>query len=370
METYSLIWEGPLSIANVASQLKKMLFGPVAEQASQDALRAEVIRVALWERSVLSRPYAINDAAISTQKILNRARVLLEPFSVSQSQTPSSSNFADRPISEDDNLGRQFLDELAEQGDLLPLAGGRWLPTPLRLVPITSELYLLAGSVPSSLLAALVLENLHLHSSFRQVKADIIQSCSTFDGLDGLWQFQALENWLGAPAVPLADLLQQFQKWDLQDVASQSSPLDSEAYVPSLNQPQVLRWRSLYQVDRDGRYLLRCRNLWGQHFYTIAEIGHHRLKRQSQVLESFDIRRLCYALDSEADAPTTATWDRKWGTLTLHSELPARERKRLATLGTLQKNRTGHYYPRIWHISPQHEQKIQDILSSLHVLIQ
>ena len=162
--------------------------------------------------------------------------------------------------------------------------------------------------------------------------------------------------------MPLTDLLHQFHKRDLLDVASHSSPLDSEAYVPSLNKPQALRWRSLHQVDRDGRYLLKSRNLWGQHFYTIAEVEHHRLKRQSQVLESFDIRRLCYALDSEADAPTTATWNRYQGILTLYSELPARERKRLATLGTLQKNRTGRYYPRIWYIFPQHEQEIQDIL--------
>ena len=80
-----------------------------------------------------------SDAAISTQKILNRARILLEPFVVSRLQTSSSSDCADKQISEDDDLDRQFLDELAEQGDLLSLAGGRWLPAPLRLVPITSQ---------------------------------------------------------------------------------------------------------------------------------------------------------------------------------------------------------------------------------------
>lgn len=370
METHSLIWEGPLSIDSVASQLKKMLFGSVAEQASQEALHAEVIRVALWERSVLCLPATISDAVISTQKILNRARILLEPFIVSRSQTSPSSDYADKQISEDDDLDRQFLDELAEQGDLLSLAGGRWLPAPLRLVPITSELYLLVGGMPSGLLTNLVLENLHLHGSFRQIRADIIQSCPTFDGLDGLWQFQALENWLGTPAMPLTDLLQQFQKRDLLDVASQSTGDDCEAYIPSLNKPQALRWRLLHQVDRDGRFLLRNRNLWGQYFYTIAEVEHHRLKRQSQVLESFDIRRLRYALDSEANVPTTAAWSREQGVLTLYSELPARERKRLATLGTLQRNSTDRYYPRIWHIFPQHEQEIQDILSSLHVIIQ
>ena len=133
---HSLTWEGPLPIDRVASQLKKMLFGPVAEQASQEALRVEVVRVALWERSVLSQPATISDAAISTQKILNRARILLEPFVVSRLQTSSSSDCADKQISEDDDLDPQFLDELAEQGDLLSLAGGRCLPAPLRLVSI------------------------------------------------------------------------------------------------------------------------------------------------------------------------------------------------------------------------------------------
>ena len=162
METHSLTWEGPLPIDRVASQLKKMLFGPVAEQASQEALRVEVVRVALWERSVLSQPATISDAAISTQKILNRARILLEPFVVSRPQTSSSPVCADQHISEDDNMNRLFLDELAKQGDLLSLAGGRWLPAPFRLVPITSEFYLLVGGMPSGLLTELVLENLHL----------------------------------------------------------------------------------------------------------------------------------------------------------------------------------------------------------------
>ena len=69
------------------------------------------------------------------------------------------------------------------------------------------------------------------------------------------------------------------------------------------------------------------------------------------------------------DAPTTATWNRYQEVLTLYSELPARERKRLATLALCRKIALAV----IIHVSGIYSLKhtgIQDILSGLHVIIQ
>ena len=71
----------------------------------------------------------------------------------------------------------------------------------------------------------------------------------------------------------------------------------------------------------------------------------------------------------KSGVPTRARWNREQGRLTLQSELPACERKRLATLGHLQKNNQ-YYYPRIWNIVAQHEREIKELLSHLGVLIE
>jgi hypothetical protein len=364
-------WEGPLPLQKVATQLKATLFGPIEKQVTSEALRAEVIRVTLWEQSVLSRPRTVSDASITTQQLLSRARTLWTPLHLAMQQVTSSQSAdgEDREQQpEEEELNRQTLDTLAEQGDLLALPQGRWLPAPLRLVPITSELYLLVGALPSSLLPSPVLQSLHLHGCFRRVERRVIQTVSQFDEYE-CWQFQTQESWLGAPPPKQAELLERFRDTELYPVAQQSATESLEAYVASINKPQGLRWRSSIHVPEDGRYLLRNRTPWGKIFYSIGEIQKRQIKRQSQMQESFDIRRLCYALDSDARVPTRARWDREQGILTLKSELPARERKYLATFGHLQKNNQ-YYYPRIWKIAAQHEIEIKELLSHLGVLIE
>jgi hypothetical protein len=367
MERDFFTGKDPTSSQIVATYLKQALFGLVAEQATPEALRAEAIRVSLWELSILTQPPTIAEASISTQRILGRARMLYEPCVASQLQVSTEPNAASEDLTEDE-LSRQALDELAEQGDLLSLPQGRWLSAPLRLVPITAELYLLVGGLPCSLLASKVLQKLRLHGSFRQIEAEVIQTCTPFDGHDEHWQFQTLESWLGAPAPTLEQLYRKFQEQE-RELQPITVPHQFEAYVASLNNPQRLRWTSLERASKNGLYLLRSQTRWGQTRYSVGVIEDHQIKRVSSFLEAWDIRRLCYALDAAAQTPTSVTWDRSQGRLTLRSELPARERKRLATLGTLQKNR-GNYYPRIWHIDRRHEQEVQKLLADLAVMIQ
>lgn len=372
MVIQSFEWEGPLPLHKVATQLKASLFGPIEKQATSEALRSEVIRVALWEQSVLSQPRTASNATITTQQLLSRARILWTPLHTAMQQQVTSRQGADseqyEQQPEEEELNRQTLDALAEQGDLLALPQGRWLPAPLRLVPITSELYLLVGAIPSSLLPSPVFQSLHLHGSFRRVERRVIQAVSTFDEHE-CWQFQTQQSWLGTPPPKQAELLERFRDTELCPVDQQSSTEKLEAYMASINKPQGLRWRPSIHIPKDGRYLLKNQTPWGTIIYSIGEIQSHQITKQSQMQESLDIRRLCYALDSDAQVPTRARWNREQGILALKSELPAHERKYLATLGHLQKNNE-FYYPRIWEIAAQHETEIKDLLSHLGVDIE
>jgi hypothetical protein len=359
MKTSTFPLQNPISPQMAASYLSKACFGPIVGQATPEAVLAEMIRIALWELSVLEQPSANGMSAVSTQRILRRVRMLYEPFT------------ATNPVGEqpgEDELDRETLDELAEQGDMLSLPRGQWLPAPLRLVPAASTLYLLVGSLPSSLLASSVLQGIRLHGSFRQLDADLLQHCPTFDGHHGHWQFQTLESWLGAPVPTLKQLQQQFQEIETAPVMQAMDAQQPKAYIASLDQPQALRWRSPEQVPHDGRYLLRKRNRWGQVSYSIGEIEKQQITKESQHLETIDIRRLCYALDDQAQMPTSVQWNRDAETLVLRSLLPARERKRLATLGTLRKNST-HFYPRIWYIDRRYEEEVHKLLTDLAITI-
>ena len=300
MVIQNFVREGPLPLQKVATQLKATLFGPIEKQVMSEALRAKVIRVALWEQSVLCQPHTISYASTTTLQLLNRARMLWTPLhatmqQVTSSQSADSEDREQQP--EEEELNRQTLDTLAEQGDLLALPQGHWLPTPLRLVPITSALYLLVGTIPSSLLPSPVLQSLDLHGSFRRVERRVIQTVSHFDEHE-CWQFQTRESWLGASPPEQAELLKSFRDAELCPVAQQGSTESIEAYVASIDKPQGLRWRSFTHIPKDGRYLLRDRTPWGKIFYSIGEIQKYHIIGQSQGV-SLDIRRLCYALDSE-----------------------------------------------------------------------
>lgn len=363
MDTPALAWEGPLSIQEVAQQLIKALFVSHMDQLpSEEALRAEVLRVAIWEQSVLSQSQSLTEARVSTQKILRRARFLWQPIAFARTKKNSSEG-----VLFEEDLSRQTLESLAEQGDVLSLAGGQWLPTPLRLVPISQDRCLLVGGVPTSLLAREISRKLHLHGSFRQIDVGFTRSYPPFDGVAESWQFQTRENWLGAPPQSFRELLDQFREIALLPQTTQHA---ADVYVASRDKPQRQRWQPLERVQTSGRYLLRSQRPWGQRFYTIGYIENCQIQMQSQLLESWDIRRLCYALDDDARMPTRVTWNKREETLTLESELPARERKRLATLGSLQTNGTNFYYPRIWRIAPHNEQDVQHILRELAVIIQ
>jgi len=209
---------------------------------------------------------------------------------------------------------------------------------------------------------------MRLHGSFRQVDSSSISEAFPATEFAGKWRFQSLVNWLGPSSPTLDQLVQEFRTRELLQVSRGDASSSYEAYVASLDQPQVYRWLPLDHV-RDGRYLVRTQTLWGLRQYSIGEIQSRWIARQSTELRFIDIRRLCYALDHAARVPTKVIWEREQGRLVLKSELPARERKLLASIGHLRVPREG-YYPREWvGIASQHANMVDEMLLRLHVRI-
>lgn len=370
MPIQSLAWEGPLEPLQIARQLEAMLFGGTPAPLSPDAWRAEIVRAALWELSLSRRAETLLDSAVTTQQILGRARTLWAPlegaFWASVSDHQEGEGMQEEEI-EHDEVSRALLDVLVEQGDILSLGQGRWIPAPLRLVPLSSTLYLLIGGAPTALFPEPVLRGLRFHGTFRQMEGTVIETVSG-PYQDEAWQFQTQENWLGAEPPTLPTLVEQFSLQDLVAVQRNDASL-LEAYVASFDEPQGLRWRAVAQVP-DGRYLLRNSSSWGQGRYSIGEIGGHALLKQGQVPRSIELRRLLYALGVAVGTPARAAWEVQSNTLVLFSELPARERKKLATLGVLQEKKGQPYYPRRWRIDPRQKGEVWALLTGLGVRMQ
>jgi hypothetical protein len=354
MSVRSSAWEMRITSATVvAKQIKAALFGLCANQASLEALSAEVIRVSLWVQSAYKEASSFTDASVTTRNLLEQARALWTPIHDAYHNDSATSKIQYSNDKQEDKsesgvpieIERDLLDAITEQGDMFPLKGGFWLPTPLRFVPLTQTHYLLVGSMPTHLLPDELLHTLHLHGSFRQINSSTIPALEPASEYSVQWQFQSLESWLGPSPQTLDGLTQAFSALELLPVERQHD-LSLKAYVADKNNPQYLRWQSLDYVS-DGRYLLQTSTPWGVRQYSVGYVSNHRLTKQSIELQDFDIRRLCYALDRQAGNPTNATFDKERGELILYSELPGRERKLLSTLGNLQENKE-HYYPRRW----------------------
>lgn len=342
-------WEGPLPPHRVDRQAKAFLFG--SQRPSDEATRAEAIRIAVWTQTIQRQGNELSQIAVSTRQALRAARTLIIN--------------ADQDIPET-SLERELLDALEEQGDFSAFPGGRWLPAPHRLVPVTGRYNLLVGGLPTHLLPNVVLVMVRFHGSFRAIDTTIGNLALPTDEYTPIWHYQSLEDWLGPTPPTLQELIRIFHAIELVPVHHQDQAL--EAYAASMNGPQARRWRPLDTIN-DGQYLLRTAVQFGAREYTKGRIQGHRLIKQSAALRSIEIRRLCYALDHEAHSPTSVNWECEEGRLVLYSELPARERKFLASIGQLQVPQD-HYYPRTWAgLAPEFHERVEKVLLQLSVQI-
>lgn len=366
-------WQWPLTATQVESVARIALLGRAEAAASLEVLSAEAARVALWAQCRHSRHISIEDASITTRDVLSLARALLLPFrSVDEANETIEENVAQ---SDDDTLNakltpnRQLLDLLADQGDVQPLAEGRWIPGPPRLIPIIEgQFTILVGCLPTHELPLEAHREVQMFGSFRRV-------ASASSGMDAKAlttllhiPIQPLPQWLGPKPPTLDALLERMRSTELISVVNDATS-EVEAYVPFIDKPQGFRWTSLRNVKRDGRYLLRQRMSWGSPRFTVGEVRQDELITQSDALPRQHIRRLQYALDQQAQTPTKAEWSPQRETLILQSELPACERKLLSTLGTLDTN-AERYYPRRWiHLPQASSGTIERMLADLGITL-
>ena len=349
MQGRNSTWEVAVtSAAVVAKQTKKDLLGLHAAQASLESLTAEVIRVSLWAQSAYRQASSLSEASVTTQRLLKLARAIWRPVASTYMGNDGIYGVpCDDSSSDPIELEGEILESLAEQGDICEIRSGYWLPAPLRIVRITPTYHLLIGGMPTRSFTPVLHRALNFHGSFRNIGGDV--HTALFQDASIPMQWQSLENWLGS-VQPLEAFVRYFDELELFPVSHQHvSDTSLDAYDASIHLSQYSRWQSLNRV-KNGRYLLRASTPWGINHYTIGFINDHLLTDQSAELRRTDIRRLCYAIDKQAGNPTKARWNQERNVLILHSELPARERKLLSSIGRLIENTNGNYYPRQWHI--------------------
>lgn len=370
-------WQWPLTARDVASDMRLALLGVAGASASLETISAEAVRIALWAHCRLARQTSLREAAASTRDILTLARSLMAPLAYEEQlpteQAGSRAPHAEDALTEGASISRDMLDLLAEQGDVQPLPGGRWIPSPLRLVPVVAaEFSLFVGCQPTHELPPDAQRSLQLFGTFRRITHALVEAKAFHASIHAALPrtpVQPLAQWLGPTPPTREELLEWMRTTELAPLVDAAGAVGSEVevYAPYVDKPQGLRWLPLRHLTRDGRYLLRLRTPWGGARFAFGEARRGRLIAQSGVLRTEHIRRLRYALDWQEHTPTNAEWSRQRGVLILRSELPARERKLLSALGVLEVTST-QYYPRRWtHLAPASANQIELMLNELGI---
>lgn len=352
------------------------MFGSAGRPNTREGYRAEAVRLALWAQCRMLRRESLREVGIATREVLAMARIYMSPFAGSdpnEGRAPSGSEMT--PMGgthEEDRLDRDILEQLAEQGDVQDVGGGRWLPAPLRLVPIIEgDLSLLVGCCPIREFPTALRRSVEYVGMFRRtphtkgaVEGNNARGASAIP-------HETIDQWLGPPPPPLEAHVQWARDIERSPLmhGAVATDVHMEVYAAHIAKPQGLRWLSPQAVP-DGWYLARVHTPWGSSRAMIVDVQRRAVIAQSGPFPAQDVRRLCYALDAAAGNPAVAEWDPHAGILILHSGLPTREHKLLAGLGTLEANENGHYYPRRWtHLPPVAALHIERMLADLGIRI-
>lgn len=259
---------------------------------------------------------------------------------------------------------REALDELADVGDIIELAGGRWLAAFTRQVALGTETddRLVVGGVPTSLLPTEQRGLLVHRGALRVTRGDAFGSALSL--VD-----ETLESWLGDSPADLEQWARSLLAQEL-DSYSPEEGARFRVYVPALarqREPQGFRWREqLGQLD--GRFFADRELAFGVRQSRIVEIRDGRIIASGvPSLGGGDRRRLLYALDALARNPTRITVRTASSlSLVLQSEVPRAERRVFAALGELSVPEE-KYYPRTWTFRIEHKRTILARLSALRV---
>lgn len=269
---------------------------------------AEALRTSLW---ALSR---CGEESVTTTKILNAAARLVLPISRTQSEGSRPSPRAENSHGQSsgatpdetvrDHL-RLALEELEAIGDLAPLPYGRWLPAPIRVVPLRAAgWWLLVGGHPTMLFPGRIANSI-MHNGV----ARLLQQAPSDFGIS--LPEQQTTDWCRMP-------IEQLTEWTERKLTeAQLSPYEGdgefEIYAPVQQQTRPARSRTLTRCQRwhrsgqilpDGRYLVRLVGRSGSKLYAIGQITNGVLSATGPIENGFgNVRRLMYGIDAIFGCP-------------------------------------------------------------------
>lgn len=238
---------------------------------------------------------------------------------------------------------KQCLRVLADVGDLVELDGGRWLPSPVRLVNIgRADTYMLVGGVPTRLFSARHQLEVTHRGPFRHIQTG---------GATGL-PIETLSAWARVPPESLQEWSDRLLSIKLGEYSPPHDGVLTEIYLPDRARhraPQFKRWFDNLE-GLTGRFLARRARVWGTREYWLVEASDGQLVGASGSLAPREARRLMYAFDRWHNNPTVAGVQKQCedaGEFVLTSDLPGPEHRTMGVLGTLELSRT-RVYERRW----------------------
>lgn len=261
---------------------------------------------------------------------------------------------------------RTSLDELAEAGDLVLLANGRWLPAPTREVRLGSadDARLLVGGLPTSLLPSELSAEVHHNGAFRRTTGERLAR-------ELALPFESYDSWVGQFPGDLKAWTQSVFEGDYETFTAANDGRQFSLYAPQIARPgalQAKRW-----VDRpdklSGRFLGRRDLPFGIRQYRAVEVVDGVIVRvMIPRLGTGDLRRVMYGLDALAGNPAVVENDTRGDefVIVLGSEVPRPERRFFAALGTLSVP-PDKYYPRTWRFPRKYAGEVRGRLSALGV---
>jgi hypothetical protein len=261
---------------------------------------------------------------------------------------------------------RDALDELADAGDLLELAGGRWLGASCREVGLgtNTDDRLVVGGLPTTILPINLRALLSHNGAFRATRGAAL---GTALGL----RSEPLTSWLGGVEEELVPWGRSLVSIELEPYAAPPDGVRFRVYAPAQSKaraPQGFRWRDQLK-ELTGVFFAYRELAFGMSEPRIIELKHGRVMATAlPSLAAGDARRLMYALDAIAANPTSVhVRSGKHLEVVLRSEVPRSEQRLFAALGQLTE--MDKYYPRTWTFRAEHAQNVLPRLALLRVSI-
>ena len=300
------------------------------------SVRGEALRSALWALS------AGGSELVYVTRLLHAARPLALPTALGVGGV----------VSDDEaefTLLRQVLDELEAMGDVASLPHGRWLPAPMRFVPLdAARRWVLLGGCPTHCLPAALLECLEHNGVARLLTSD-----PTRLGLS--LPVQAQHDWTRAPREPLIEWARRVVE-GAKVKPFEDAEASFEYYAPAKARKnwQFHRWVVRMETLPDGRYLARQTARFGATSYSVVEVHQGSVVSTGALgIDEGDVRRLMYGIDALTGWSVRVDVSRRdaaW-CFKLRNELPSAEHRLLTAIGRLRLPPGDAYYPRVWEVT-------------------